>query len=207
MASRDSPDAAQNNHSGRRSPQRSNGEAAHVAFSSPKARTTRRAPAFEIGRARYHRSRPSSLDAARLRATERSQARRCAAVSLADHREALTRWWLAVRKRANTPNWDIVSTATIDGIEGLVLVEAKAHAAEIKAVGKLREGRAENHARINAACRGASAALNSVLPVGWSLGSQVIINSATVSHGHGRSPLWVCPSSSFISDFSAPRKW
>jgi hypothetical protein len=35
-----------------------------------------------------------------------------------DHREAMTCWWLAVRERANTPNWDIASTATIDGAEG-----------------------------------------------------------------------------------------
>jgi hypothetical protein len=42
-----------------------------------------------------------------------------------EQREAVTGWWLAVRKRANTPNWDMASTATIDGTEGLVLVEAK----------------------------------------------------------------------------------
>jgi hypothetical protein len=85
-----------------------------------------------------------------------------------EHREVMTGWWLAVREHANTPNWDIASTATIDGAEGLVLVEAKAHAAEIKIDGKAGEGRAENHARIDAACREASAALNCILP-GWSL--------------------------------------
>jgi hypothetical protein len=85
-----------------------------------------------------------------------------------EHREIMTGWWLAVRKRANTPNWDIASTATIDGTEGLVLVEAKAHASEIKIDGKTGKGRAENHARIDAACREASAALNRILP-GWSL--------------------------------------
>jgi len=85
-----------------------------------------------------------------------------------DRREAITCWWLAVRERANTPNWDIASTATIDGAKGLVLVEAKAHAAEIKSVGKINKGRTENHARIEAACREASAALNVILP-GWAL--------------------------------------
>jgi hypothetical protein len=80
------------------------------------------------------------------------------------HREAITAWWLAVRKRANTPNWDIASTATINGKEGLLLVEAKAHAAEIKMEGKAAKGRAENHAQIEAAIREASAALNRVLP-------------------------------------------
>jgi hypothetical protein len=47
-------------------------------------------------------------------------------------REAITAWWLAVRGHANTPNWDIASTATIGGADGLLLVEAKAHAAEVK---------------------------------------------------------------------------
>jgi hypothetical protein len=104
----------------------------------------------------------------------------------AEHREAVSGWWLAVRKRANTPNWDIASTATIDGIEGLVLVEAKAHSAEIKIDGKpasreLAEAKAEtgsvragpdnsarNHEHIAAACREASDALTGVLP-GWAL--------------------------------------
>jgi hypothetical protein len=85
-----------------------------------------------------------------------------------EHREAMTAWWLAVRERANTPNWDIASTATINGTEGLLLVEAKAHTAEIKTDGKAAGGRAENHSRIGAACREANAALNSVLP-GWNL--------------------------------------
>jgi hypothetical protein len=48
-----------------------------------------------------------------------------------EQREALTTWWLAVRERANTPNWDIVSTCQMVGRQGLVLVEAKAHAGEL----------------------------------------------------------------------------
>jgi hypothetical protein len=48
------------------------------------------------------------------------------------HREIVTGWWLAVRDRANTPNWDIVATASIDAREGLVLVEANAHTAGLK---------------------------------------------------------------------------
>ena len=85
-----------------------------------------------------------------------------------EHRETVTCWWLAVRKHANTPNWDIASTATIHGTKGLLLVEAKAHAAEMKTDGKANKGRAENHMRIEAACREASAALNDTLP-GWVL--------------------------------------
>jgi hypothetical protein len=68
-----------------------------------------------------------------------------------EHREVITAWWLAVREHANTPNWDIASTATISGTEGLLLVEAKAHTAEIKTDGKAAGGRVENQSRIGAA--------------------------------------------------------
>jgi hypothetical protein len=88
-----------------------------------------------------------------------------------EQREAVTAWWLAVRGHPNTPNWDIASTATINGIKGLLLVEAKAHGAELRSDGKANEGRQENHARIQAACRDASAALNGVRP-GWALSTE-----------------------------------
>jgi hypothetical protein len=83
-------------------------------------------------------------------------------------REALSSWWVAARHRANTPNWDIASTATIDGVAGLILVEGKAHESELKTEGKSTKGRAENHASIEAACREAAAALNAIQP-GWAL--------------------------------------
>ena len=103
-------------------------------------------------------------------------------------REAVTSWWLAVREQANTPNWDIASTATIGGAEGLLLVEAKAHSGEIKTEGKSVRPRstatterktserqlsnhARNHAQIEAACGEASTALNAALP-GWALSVQ-----------------------------------
>jgi hypothetical protein len=89
-------------------------------------------------------------------------------------RECVTAWWLAVRHRmANTPNWDIASTATIGGREGLLLVEAKAHANEISAEGKVRlaYSNAENHARIDLCCRDAGTALNKIVP-GWSLSAE-----------------------------------
>ncbi len=82
-------------------------------------------------------------------------------------RETLTAWWLAVRTNANTPNWDIVSTCTINGQEGLLLVEAKAHAAELHKGGKPK-GRAENDASIGSAIAQASAALKQVVP-DWAL--------------------------------------
>lgn len=47
-------------------------------------------------------------------------------------REEISSWWLTVRHpSANTPNWDIISQATIGGREGLILVEAKAHDKEL----------------------------------------------------------------------------
>jgi hypothetical protein len=45
--------------------------------------------------------------------------------------DTLTRWWLANPGRANTPNWDLLSTCRINDRPGLVLVEAKAHEAEL----------------------------------------------------------------------------
>lgn len=45
-------------------------------------------------------------------------------------RGAVASWWLARPGRANTPNWDLVSTCQIGKGKGLVLVEAKAHEAE-----------------------------------------------------------------------------
>lgn len=42
----------------------------------------------------------------------------------------IVKWWL--HKNTTTPNWDLVSTCTIKGKRGLVLVEAKAHYDELK---------------------------------------------------------------------------
>lgn len=84
-----------------------------------------------------------------------------------EQRESVTSWWLARRGRANTPNWDIACTATIDSQEGLILVEAKAHPCELRTNGK-KPGTPDNHARIGAAIRQANEALNAILP-GWSL--------------------------------------
>jgi hypothetical protein len=87
------------------------------------------------------------------------------------NRELVTDWWLAVRHRkANTPNWDFAATATINGSEGLVLVEAKAHEHEldVNAKRKTKKTNLENHERIDKCCKEASTALNSYLP-GWAL--------------------------------------
>ena len=49
-------------------------------------------------------------------------------------RASLLSWWLAVpgTRKTTTPNWDIASTCSVNGKRGLVLVEAKAHDAELR---------------------------------------------------------------------------
>jgi hypothetical protein len=85
-----------------------------------------------------------------------------------DQRDKVTRWWLAVPERANSPNWDIASTCSVGGKPGLLLVEAKAHAAELKKDGKphdiLRTAESiANHDRIGRALGAASAGLKEAL--------------------------------------------
>lgn len=84
-----------------------------------------------------------------------------------DQREQVTTWWLAVRGRANTPNWDLATTATIDGREGLVLIEAKAHSGELKTDGQ-GAGNQANRERIGKAVAEANQAL-SALGGNWAL--------------------------------------
>jgi hypothetical protein len=84
-----------------------------------------------------------------------------------DLRERLTSWWLVNRRGANTPNWDILSTCTVEGKEGLILVEAKAHDKESKSEGK-DLGDRENHEQIGAAITEANSALNAIGP-GWAI--------------------------------------
>ena len=92
----------------------------------------------------------------------------------ADRRAALTQWWLAVPRRANTPNWDLVSTCQVAGQkQGLLLVEAKAHAGELSAAGKTLTKRpsansAQNDQRIRAAIAEANTRLGGPAQ-GWHL--------------------------------------
>ena len=76
-------------------------------------------------------------------------------------RQQLGSWWLAVPKGANTPNWDIASTCSIQDRKGLVLVEAKAHANELDTEGKRQKGNEKNHERIGQAIDEANHALRS----------------------------------------------
>lgn len=85
----------------------------------------------------------------------------------AEHRRIVTNWWLAVRDRANTPNWDIAATASIEGREGLVLVEAKAHTTELKRAGHGIRNQ-QNLARIRGAVEQANEALREI-DSGWCL--------------------------------------
>jgi hypothetical protein len=90
-----------------------------------------------------------------------------------EQREEVTSWWLAVRKGANTPNWHIASTCTIGEKKGLLLVEAKAHVAELKEDCKTLDEDAsdlsiDNHKQIGLAITAASLGLNNALP-GWRL--------------------------------------
>ena len=84
-------------------------------------------------------------------------------------RQDLQDWWLVHKRGANTPNWDLASTCIIQGQQGLVLVEAKAHTNELKTEGKplarnaSRNSR-QNHDRIGKAINEASQALAKVVP-------------------------------------------
>lgn len=72
----------------------------------------------------------------------------------------LYRWWLGDTKtRERTPVWDLVVTAQIDNMPGLILVEAKAHEGELVKEEKGKEepnassskARKENHQKIGTA--------------------------------------------------------
>ena len=56
-----------------------------------------------------------------------------------------------------------MSSCTIEGVEGLILVEAKAHGTELKSDGK-SPGDKENHEQIGAAINEANTALNESCP-------------------------------------------
>lgn len=94
-------------------------------------------------------------------------------------REEISNWWLAIRHpNANTPNWDIVSQATIGDREGLVLVEAKAHDKELtkEEAGKLIDAKASqdscsNHDGIGKCVDEASRALSLATGLNWHLSS------------------------------------
>ena len=54
--------------------------------------------------------------------------------------EVKDEWWLTPKKGGNTPNWDIVSSCSLDnGSKAIIIVEAKAHISELDRSGKTKE--------------------------------------------------------------------
>ena len=87
-------------------------------------------------------------------------------------RHGLRDWWLEVERRANTPNWDVASTCKIEGTEGLLLVEAKAHLRELSKQGKSKPGTSngrKNHERIGSAIEQANTGLERATGGSWRL--------------------------------------
>jgi hypothetical protein len=84
--------------------------------------------------------------------------------------ECLRSWWLpppALSQHARTPVWDLISTCTIQGREGLLLVEAKAHEGELDWKGKRLDVGANGqvrarHERVRAAVGDISHSLTAV---------------------------------------------
>ncbi len=86
-------------------------------------------------------------------------------------RQNLADWWLAVKPRANTPNWDLVATCQVNGKVGLILLEAKAHKRELGHAGKSEpttDNGWKNHAHIGAAIEDVNTRLNTKSS-GWAL--------------------------------------
>lgn len=87
----------------------------------------------------------------------------------------LGEWWLpSDRQNARTPNFDIASTCSINGVPGLLLVEAKAHHTELtkEAAGrKLTEDasaeRKASHVTIGAAIESARVGLEAATRLYW----------------------------------------
>jgi hypothetical protein len=76
-------------------------------------------------------------------------------------------WWIVKRNaRVRTPNFDLISTATICGMPGVLLVEAKAHHGELETCGKSFKSSSspENHQKIGASIELANRALNGIAP-------------------------------------------
>lgn len=90
----------------------------------------------------------------------------------------LRRWWLTVAtSTTRTPNWDIVSTCTIEDKAGILLIEAKAHDQELikEETGRksieppVSASARRNLLRIDWALRDASVALTEQTKLPWSL--------------------------------------
>lgn len=81
----------------------------------------------------------------------------------------IVKWWL--HKDATTPNWDLISTCTINDKKGILLVEAKAHWDELdnESHGKILDAKAsdnsrKNHKRIGEAIEEAKISIKKTYP-------------------------------------------
>ena len=87
-------------------------------------------------------------------------------------RDQLRTWWLATGRNPRTPNWDIASTCSIDGKQGLLLIEAKAHAAELAPrTDKCGSNNLDNLRRISEAISEANECLHIATEGSWNLSS------------------------------------
>lgn len=103
-------------------------------------------------------------------------------ISAPETRNTLLNWWLAVPNatRTTTPNWDIASSCVIHGMPGILLIEAKAHDAELRNEERGKplgvEGSKEkslnsrrNHLRIGCSIQEAAIALSDHTSLNWGL--------------------------------------
>lgn len=59
----------------------------------------------------------------------------------------ILKWWL--KHGTSTPNWDLISTFTINNKKGILLVEAKAHVGELDKSGKKLKNNASDNSKMN----------------------------------------------------------
>lgn len=86
----------------------------------------------------------------------------------------LKSWWLEFTGGANVPNWDIASQCIVDGVDGLLLIEAKAHWGELQEnpTGKRPPTTLNgwtNHKKIGRAITDASAELQFATKLPWGI--------------------------------------
>lgn len=93
-------------------------------------------------------------------------------VAVTERRE-LMEWWLEVAGPTSwTPLWDVAGTCSIEGRDGLILVEAKAHSNELSTSGKQKprsENGRKNHERIGSAIAQANVELRRAAGGSWAL--------------------------------------
>ena len=101
--------------------------------------------------------------------TEEAQLHEAARLLSPQECESLGDWWLAEQSyRSKTPNWDIASTCTVDGVRGLLIVEAKAHTQELKVEDQVG-GSLANRKRIAGCIEEANVALANQTGLEWAL--------------------------------------